>query len=118
MTEMASYSDCSSSEEEAAVDEHINDADCPCYKEDQEGRSSTEDTPDGNAVPEELSDLRPIMARAYQQEMLEASLKQNVIVAVHGPLTLHFDLGMQTNVHRWTLAAAKLKCKHRRFSRN
>lgn len=90
---MASYSESSSSsEEEAAVDECIDGVDRPDYMIERETGSTAEDSPDGDEVLEEHSDSKPIMARAYQQEMLEASLKQNVIVAVGVPLNLSFDL--------------------------
>jgi hypothetical protein len=51
-------------------------------------------------------------SRAYQLEMLDRSLKQNVIVVVRlQPAQRWLEAPLLTEQPRWTLEAAKLKCK-------
>jgi hypothetical protein len=60
-------------------------------------------------------DLEPpaivtMTARAYQLEMLEESLQQNIIVAVCFPWRPTSDIPL-TYSFRWTLAVERLRCK-------
>lgn len=49
-------------------------------------------------------------SRAYQLEMLDKSLKQNVIVAVRQPPSCAVDI-FTDDVYRWTLEVARPRCK-------
>ena len=81
---MAYYSD-SSSDGEAAINELLEDPEVLKYMSGLPSNSLADDAPDGDELPEEPKDSRIMTARAYQQEMLDASLKQNIIVAVLNP---------------------------------
>ncbi len=65
------------------------------------------------ASAENEIDGSAIKSRAYQIEMLEESLKGNVIVAVgfSHPVTVTVDTPANNTQFRWILAAVKHTCK-------
>ena len=73
---------------------------------DAESRDSSSSTPD-----EEPPAAVTMTARAYQLEMLEESLKQNIIVAVcFTTPRLRLDNPADDPI-RWTRGVARLRCK-------
>jgi hypothetical protein len=73
-------------------------------------------TPNGSSDSEGESseaevESKAMAARAYQLEMLEQSLKRNIIVAVSGEETLGDSDSVLLTNSRWILGAARHKCK-------
>jgi len=68
---------------------------------------SMEITPENPNPSSAMNDVS-FSPRGYQLEMLEASMKQNIIVAVRFHCLFHDD---ETNpIHRWILAVGRLIC--------
>ncbi len=100
---------------------------------DEEGSSSLEPTPACEGLPDQVSefddgtrttavcvetpieesaalDKTVIHARAYQIEMFEKSLKQNIIVAVRQVRPIFAVRSLNTH-HRWIREVARPRCK-------
>lgn len=65
------------------------------------------------AAPEQLGSERlPLTPRGYQLEMLEASMKQNIIVAVC-PTAPQLNCGADLQEFRWIQGVGRLICTSR-----
>jgi hypothetical protein len=72
--------------------------------------SDSKDSPCTSSSDRETPAIVTMTARAYQLEMLEESLQQNIIVAVCPPWRPTPDIPL-THPLRWTLEVERLRCK-------
>lgn len=112
------FSNSSSSSDDEEDQTHLRGHSHPSAKNHGQTRDMATRTPTDpdsrNSTPVE-EPQRPIVmtARAYQIEMLEESLRQNIICCVRFALSLTGSRAFANGVdiHRWTLEVARLKCK-------
>jgi len=105
----------------SAADDEMSCSSCASDSEAVAAQVSSEvetaDTVPGEDSPSSMSVVTsppspppPITPRAYQLEMLEESLKQNIIVAVRRVADCEGD-NADMLVERWTQGAARHRCK-------